>query len=116
MVEQRRPIWRGSKSEQVWVSSFERFVFPVFGNRPVSDVEPRDVLTVLEPVWIKNSDTAHKVRHRISLVMKWAMAAGYRADNPAGEALDGGLPRYRRVQRSHRALPYQEVASAVETV
>ena len=49
-------------------------------------------------------------------VMKWAIAQGYRLDNPAGEAIGAALPKLGGIQRHHRALPYGEVASAIRTV
>ena len=44
--------------------------------------------------------------------MKWAIAQGYRMDNPAGAA----LPKQGGIQRHFKALPYGEVAGAIQTV
>ena len=48
--------------------------------------------------------------------MKWAVAQGYRDDNPAGDAISAALPRNGTRVRHHRALPHAEVASALDTV
>ena len=49
--------------------------------------------------------------------MKWVVAQGYRADNPAGDAIGAALPRHNgKSKRHHRALPHGEVAAAIETV
>ena len=45
--------------------------------------------------------------------MKWSIAAGYRADNPAGEALGAALPKQTASRAHHRALPFQEVGAAL---
>ena len=37
--------------------------------------------------------TARRVRQRIGAVMRWAVAQGYRQDNPAGEAIGAALPK-----------------------
>ena len=57
-----------------------------------------------------------KVRHRTSAVMKWAIAEGYRSDNPAGDAVTAALPKGGHTTTHHRALPYSEVGAAIATV
>ncbi len=48
--------------------------------------------------------------------MKWAIAQGYRLDNPAGEALGAALPKQGGIQRHFKALSYGEVVGAIQTV
>ena len=48
--------------------------------------------------------------------MKWAIAMGYRPDNPADDALGQALGRQRVVVQHMRALPHGEVADALATV
>ena len=48
--------------------------------------------------------------------MKWAVAQGYRQDNPAGEAIGAALPKNGGIQRHQRALPHGEVAGAIQAV
>ena len=38
-------------------------------------------------------ETARRVRQRIGALMKWAVAMGYRPDNPAADALGQALGR-----------------------
>ena len=47
--------------------------------------------------------------------MKWAIAQGYREDNPA-DAVLGVLPRVRHVAVHHRALPHAKVPAAIAAV
>ena len=49
-------------------------------------------------------------------VFRWGMAHGFMETNPAGEAIDGAWPPMPKVKAHLRALPYQEVGSALETV
>ena len=57
------------------------------------------------------------MRQRISTIMKWAVAQGYRSDNPAGDAIGAALPKHNgKAKRHHRALPHGEVAAAIEAV
>ena len=83
---------------------------------PVSDVTTADVLAILTPIWHDKPETARRVRQRIGAVMKWAVAMGYRPDNPAGDALGQVLGRQRAVVQHMRALPHGEVADALTTV
>ena len=115
VVEQKRSSWRNPKHALDWPASLERFVFPRFGQRPVSEVTSADVLGVLAPIWHEKPETARRVRQRIGAVMQWAVAMEYRTDNPC-ERVTATLGRQRRVVRHMRALPHAEVAEAVATV
>ena len=79
-------------------------------------IHTSDVMAVLLPIWNEKRETAKRVRRRISAVMRWAVAQGYREDNPAGEAIGAALPRNGVRPRHHPALPHAEVAGAIETV
>ena len=48
--------------------------------------------------------------------MKWAVAAGYRGDDPAGDAISAALPKHNGAKRHMRALPHAEVGAALERV
>ena len=73
-------------------------------------------MAVLLPIWNEKRVTARRVRHRISAVMRWAVAQGYREDNPAGEAIGAALPKNGVRPQHLAALPYAEVAGALEQV
>ena len=73
-------------------------------------------MAVLLPIWNEKRVTARRVRQRIGAVMRWAVAQGYREDNPAGEAIRAALPKNGFGPRHHRALPFAEVGGAIEMV
>ena len=73
--------------------TFSKYVNPVIGSHLVGDVTSADALAVLTPIWTSKHETARRIRQRIGAVMDWAVAQGYRQDNPAGEALTKVLPR-----------------------
>ena len=87
VLAQQRPGWRIAKYAQDWPRSLRAYAFPRIGALPVSAVTTADVLAILTPIWHEKAQTAQRVRQRISAVMKWAIAMGYRPDNPAGDAL-----------------------------
>ena len=97
-------------------SSLRDHVLPRLGRKRVSDVTTADVMAVLLPIWNEKRETARRVRQRIGAVMTWAVAQGYRGDNPAGEAVGAALPRVNGVQRPMRALPHAQVAAVLERI
>ncbi|WP_431470621.1 phage integrase central domain-containing protein [Sphingosinithalassobacter sp. LHW66-3] len=44
-----------------WIASFERYVFPTLGAKPVTAIDSGAVLAVLEPIWPTNSEIAKRV-------------------------------------------------------
>ena len=116
VLEQQRPGWRHARYERDWPRSLRAYAFPRIGVVPVSDVTTADVLAILTPIWHDKPEIARRVRQRIGAVMKWAVAMGYRPDNPAGDALGQALGRQRAVVQHMRALPHGEVADALATV
>ena len=116
VYEANLPRWRNGKHTVNWWGSLERHVFPVIGDIEVDRVRRNDVLAILEPIWGVRQETARRVRQRIRTVLRWCQAHDYCNGNVAGEVLDGALPRMPRLKAHHRALPYREVAAALETV
>ena len=99
-----------------WMSTLRSYAFPSIGGKRVDHISPADVMGVLLPIWNEKHQTAKRVRQRISTVMRWGIAQGYRVDNPAGDAIGAALPKPPRVQKHYKALPYGEVAGAIEAV
>ena len=111
-----KPRWRNPRHASGWIQTLERHAIPVLGNTPLDRIDRGDVLRVLTPIWTSRPETARRVRQRMRTIFRWAMAHGLMETNPAGEAIDGALPPMPKVKAHFRALPYQEVGSAIETV
>jgi integrase len=89
-----------SKEGAKWRSTIETYALPVLGKMPVSEIEVRDILRVLEPIWLEKTNTAQRLRGRIEAILAWATVGGYRTgDNPARWKgnLDVILPKPSRV-------------------
>lgn len=109
--------WKpGGKSEAQWRSSLATYVLPAVGSKRVDQVTSADVMACLAPIWNTKPETARRVRQRISKIMKWAIAEGYRGDNPGAAAVLAALPRQNSRKRHHRALPHRAVGDAVAAV
>jgi integrase len=121
--------WRSAKHGAQWLSSLQRFVYPVIGALDVAAVDTPAVLRVLEQkvpaqlghpggtLWTARAVTADRVRSRIELVLSWAAGRGYRAkENPARWSdLKHVLPEPSKTARvvHHAAVPYQELPALV---
>ena len=109
--------WKaGGRTAENWQTTLRQYAYPCLGRKGVDRVTTADVMSALLPIWTRKHATAQKVRQRIGTVMKWAIAQGYRNDNPAGDALTAALPKRPAPVRHQRALPHGEVAGAVATV
>ena len=69
---------------------------PRLGRKRVDEITTGDVMAVLtaDHLWTRRPTIAKRVRQRIGAVMKWAIAQGHRADNPAGDAIGAALPKH----------------------
>ena len=116
VIELYRPTWRNAKHAAQWESTLATYAHPVMGRKGVDDISRADVMEVLTPIWTSKAETASRVRQRIETVMDWAIARGYRQDNPAGRSLLKVLPKTQRLKQHHPALPYAKVPAAVVLV
>ena len=112
-----RAAWKNAdKNEGQWRASLRDYAMKRLGPTPVDRITTADVMAVLLPIWVPKHETARRVRQRISAVMQWAVAEGFRPDNPAGDAIGAALPKRTKPKVHHRALPFREVGAAVATV
>ena len=109
------PTWTDARSEQQWRASLDTYAGGL-ANRPVNTITTAHVLAVLEPIWHTKRETAKRVRQRISSVLRWSIASGYRVDDAAGDALTAVLPRAERQVRHLEAIPYGDLAEALAKV
>jgi len=110
------PTWRNVKHGAQFISTLETYAFPRLGRLMVSQVTPSDVLAVLTPIWTDKPETAVRVKQRVGTVMKWAIAQGWRQDNPA-ESIASALPkRDKSLKGQRKALTYAEVAGCINAV
>ena len=90
-------------------------MFPLIGEKKISEIATSDVMAVLTPFWTVKPETARRVRQRIGTVMKWAVAQGYRDYDPAQNVKEA-LPKQNTVQNHRKALPYSEVADCIRGI
>lgn len=113
--ELNKPSWSSPKHAAQFISTLETYAFPILGKYKIGEITTADVLAVLSPIWLIKQETARRIRQRIGTVMKWAIAQGWRQDNPA-ENISQALPKQTKAKKHRKALPYSEVARCIETV
>jgi len=106
--------FRNVKHRADWISSLERYAFPIIGNMPVSSIEVAHVQQVLEPIWHDRTETASRLRQRIESVLAWATVSGFRTgDNPArwADNLKELMPAPEKIRKqvNYKALPWADV-------
>lgn len=103
------------KTANRWLAMLEARVFPIFGAIRIDLVSEDDVEAVLKPIWTEVPEVAKKMRRAISAVMKYAIARRWRKDDPA-KHIDALLGPHNHATTHHKALPYAQVAAALENI
>lgn len=116
VYEANRPTWRNAKHAAQFITTLETYAFPVIGNMPVNDVSSTHVLQILSPIWVTKSETAKRIRQRLSMVFKWCVAKQWRVDDPANIAIVKALPRQTKKVTHRKSISYNDVAGFLDTV
>ncbi|WP_339951641.1 integrase arm-type DNA-binding domain-containing protein [uncultured Albimonas sp.] len=104
-----RPTWRSERHAEIWLSSLDRFAFPLIGKRPIDTLGTADVLRVLQPIWTNKNDTARRVKQRLTVIFDWAKGAGhYPHENPVN-GLKNALPPVKPQAEHMAALPWADL-------
>lgn len=111
---QRRSWKSGSTTEEGWRQTARSHMATLL-DRPVADIQATDVLAVVMPIWSDKHITANRVLRRISAVLKWAVAAGLRSDDPC-PAVRAALPRRSQRTTHHRAIHHSELGRALKRI
>lgn len=113
VIASHRGGWKdGGRSETNWRSSLERYARPAIGHLGVDEITTADLVHVLQPLWHTKRETARKLRTRLGVVLRWAVAQGYRVDDPTA-ALGAALPKNGTAVRHHASLPAADLAAAL---
>jgi integrase len=117
-IEAKAPEWENAKHSMQWTNTLATYASPAIGSLPINSITTEAIYQLLQPIWLKKTETATRVRQRIEVVWDWAKARGYcDGENPARlkGALGELLPKAQKVKRvvHHPALPYQQIRQFV---
>jgi len=77
------------------IARLENDVFPWLGERPISEIEPPEILEVMRRVQARGAlESAHRVRHVCGQVFRYAVSIGM-ANRDQTADLKGSLPSHR---------------------
>lgn len=106
--------WKNAKHISQWRNTLETYVYPIFGDTPVAQIDERLVLKVLSPIWAEKTETASRIRNRIELVLNLAKSRKmFEGDNPARWKgnLEQELANPNKIKNEEHqpALPYKQL-------
>jgi integrase len=113
--------WKNGKHASQWTATLQTYVYPIFKDTPVAEINDELVLKVLQPIWKEKTETASRLRGRIERILDWARVMKYRTgDNPARWRghLDHLLPKRSKVAAviHHPALPIDDTPKFIRTL
>ncbi|MFN0045323.1 MAG: tyrosine-type recombinase/integrase [Sphingorhabdus sp.] len=109
VFSESKQSWRNAKHKAQWLSSLEAYSFAAIGNVPVSQVDNAMVRDLLVAIWLTKPETARRVRQRVSTVIDWAVGKGYRDAPLTMSVINKALPKQKRRDNHHAALPFVEL-------
>lgn len=93
--EQKAERWSDTHAARV-LQSLERDAFPALGQRPITDIDPPEVLAVIRAIESRDAlDVAGRVLQRCTAVFRYAVQTGRAIHNPAAELV--GTIKQRKV-------------------
>jgi integrase len=105
----KRKSLSNAKHTAQWQSTMETYVFPTIGKRPVAEVEARDILNLLTPIWFAKPETAKRVLQRMESVFKSAIMRGHRQRVSPCVGVKQELGTRHQKVVNHRDLDYRRL-------
>ena len=113
-IENKRQEWRNEKHARQWLYTLENFAFPIIGDKYIDQIDTKDILRILNPIWLTKTETAARLRGRLEWILASATTRGLRDGiNPAlwRGHLQTILPMPNKIKKikHHAALPYSAI-------
>ncbi|MEJ6008745.1 tyrosine-type recombinase/integrase [Novosphingobium aquae] len=110
--ENRKSALNPAHAERVW-SRLERDVLPFFGEKPIQEITPPDVLEMVRKIEARGAlDISRRAKQGVGQVFQFAIACGLAGSDPTAH-LRGALKPRPRVKHMSR-IPLSEVPSLIE--
>ena len=111
--------WRNEDSERQWRRNMQMYVLPIIGDVPLDEIDIKEVLSIVEPIWTTKTETASRVLGQLATFLNWANVHGYRTgDNPAqwNGRISMILPSPNKVKatKHHAAISVEEIPELCE--
>lgn len=107
--------WKNTKHRDEWLSSLERYAFPILGDLSPDEVDAAAIQRVLLPIWLPKGETARRVKQRIGTVLDYAHAKGWKAAEAPMRAVNQLMRGIRQPKAGNfAAMPYSDVPAFAE--
>jgi integrase len=114
--EAKRDGWKNSKHSQQWINTLQTYAFPKIGFLPVDEIDTPELLKVLQPIWLTKEETARRVKQRLGVVIDFAVVNKWRKHRVYIDLLDDALPKQKKTDNHHAALPYADIPEFLATI
>jgi integrase len=113
------PSWRSARTAEIWLGTFQRWLFPVLGDMPVALIDRAAVARAMADVWVQAPGLAAKLLQRVGAVLRFAVGHGFRAD-PSAASMKGLLTDKRLPplpgERGHPSLPWERMPALMRAL
>ena len=111
-IDDTSPKWENAKHASQWENTLSTYAYPFIGDMIVKEVDILHIRKIIDPIWKTKTETAARVRGRISQVLDWAALHKLRStDNPA-RALGSVYKRNKLDTKEHfPSLSYAEISA-----
>ena len=114
--ENRDSRWSNEKNRRNWLNRAEKYLFPAIGDMLVDQIAPAHLLNIIVPLRTSGkAETSKRLTIICRQTLGRAVAYGLVTVNVAN-GLGYGLPPVPPTVNHMRALPYSEVADALDTI
>lgn len=107
--EEQKAGWKNGKHQNQWITTLEKYAYPLLGDRLVNDIEGPLIRETLLPIWLDKPETARRVKQRIGIVLDWAYANGMRPTEAPMRSISRALPRQPKQDEHFAAMPYEHI-------
>lgn len=103
--------WKNGKHADQWITTLEKYAFPIIGKARVDHIDAPRIQSVLMPIWLTTPETARRVRQRVTSVLDFAHGQGWRETEAPRHAVDSLMKRLKQPKRGagFAAIPYADV-------
>jgi integrase len=107
--EQKKLGLRNGKHIQQNWNTIETYVFPVIGEKDITEVTVTEVIEAIRPIWHDKHETAKRTLGRVKEIFALAKIRELRPDNPADFSPRIALGPVRRTKGHFPALPFERL-------
>lgn len=110
--------WKNGKHAGQWLTTLEKYAFPIIGKARVDHIDAPRIQSVLVPIWLSTPETGRRVRQRVIAVLDFAHGQGWREAEAPRHAVDSLMKRFRQPKRGpgFAAIPYADVPALMDSL